>query len=242
MRRWRDEPVTAREGCSRDQEQQQRTDRVVDWARGVGLVTFSHRCNGALHMIGRGLQLFFLLCAVAFMPAAAVGELLPGSTHRLVFRDVDGDEHSTADGRVTIITVVTRNNEEKAREVANLVPEYAVGDPQYRYITIVNFQQKLARPLHGLTKAIIRRRLDAEARDLQERYAEKQLTRDARQDVLVVADFDGKALAQLGLPPDTEEIKVFVFNRQGRLIARWSDVPPPDALPKAITAAEQRRQ
>ncbi|CAN5244545.1 hypothetical protein BH20VER2_BH20VER2_08600 [soil metagenome] len=193
-------------------------------------------------MIRRGHQLFFLLCAVGFTAAAVGDELLPGSTHRLVFRDVDGHDLSTAEGRVTIITVVTRRNEEKAREIAALVPEYAVGDPQYRYITMVNFQQKLARPLHGLTRAIIRRRLDAEARDLQERYTERQLTRDARQDVSVVADFDGRALAQLGLSPDTDEIAVFVFNRQGKLIARWSDVPPPDALPKAIAAAEQRVQ
>ncbi|MBA2430589.1 MAG: hypothetical protein H0V56_00560 [Chthoniobacterales bacterium] len=193
-------------------------------------------------MIRCGHQLFFLLCAVGFTAAAVGDELLPGSTHRLVFRDVDGHDLSTAEGRVTIITVVTRRNEEKAREIAALVPEYAVGDPQYRYITMVNFQQKLARPLHGLTRAIIRRRLDAEARDLQERYTERQLTRDARQDVSVVADFDGRALAQLGLSPDTDEIAVFVFNRQGKLIARWSDVPPPDALPKAIAAAEQRVQ
>lgn len=189
-------------------------------------------------MIGRGRQLFFLILLVAATAAAAVDELQPGAVHQLAFRDVDRNRLSTAEGRITIITVVTRQNGEKAREIAEKVPEYCVGDPQYRYITVVNFQGKLARPLHGLTRALIRSRLDAEARDLQVRYSEKQLTRDARQDVYVVADFNGEAVTQLGLSPDSAEVASFVFDRRGKLVARWLGVPPADGLAKAIAAAE----
>ena len=189
-------------------------------------------------MIARSLQFFSILLLLASPVDGAASELAPGSTHRLVFHDVDGNDLSTTDGHVTIITVVTRQNEEKARAVADLVPDKYLGDAKYRYITLVNFQRKLFGPLQGLTRTIIRNRLDAEAKELKPKYEAKQLTRDPRHDVYVVADFKGDAVAQLGLEVELEEVAVFVFNGEGKLMARWSDVPPDDELPKAIAATE----
>lgn len=164
---------------------------------------------------------------------AGAGEWKVGSTHALSFQDVDGNEISTAAGRVTIITVATRAQEENARAVADLVPDRYVGDPKYRYVTLVNFQNKLAGPLQGLTRAVIRNRLKAEAEELKPQYRAKKIERDPRSDLHVIADFDGSASQRLGLS-ESAETAVFVFNGAGKLLGRWDGVPPGDALPQVL--------
>jgi hypothetical protein len=188
-------------------------------------------------MIARSLQFFFMaFILVAAVPAYA--ELQTGATHALTFPDVDGHNLSTADGHVTIVTVVTRENEANARAISLLVPERCIGVPKYRYITLVNFEGKIPGPLRGLTRGIIRNRLDAEAKELKPRYEAKNLTRDPRSDVYVVADFDGSAVKRLGLTPESANLAIFVFDGKGKLVGRWSEVPTEEALTSAILAAE----
>ena len=189
-------------------------------------------------MIGRRLQFFSVALLLASVAAAHSDELRPGNIYRLTFQDVDGNTHSTSNGHVTIITVTTRQTEKRAREVAELMPDRCLGDPKFRYLTFVNFQRKLGRAFQGMTKAIIRRRLDAEGKRLKAKYEAKKIARDARKDIFVVPDFDGAAVTQLGLSPDSGQAAVFVFNGEGRLVNRWTGVPPGDSLAKAITAAE----
>lgn len=164
---------------------------------------------------------------------ATANEWEVGSTHVLSFSDVDGQEISTADGRVTIITVVTRAHEEDARTVADLVPDRYIGDQKYRYVTMVNFQDKLAGPFQGLTRAVIRNRLNAEAEKLKPQYRERKIGHDPRGDLYVIADFDGSASKRLGLTSAVEPA-VFVFDGAGRLLARWEGIPPGDALPNIL--------
>ena len=189
-------------------------------------------------MMPRLLQMFSATLFVTAATLAQSAELQRGSKYHFTLRDVDGNNLVTADGNVTIITVVTRENEEQARAVAAAVPPRCIGDPKYRYITLVNFQRKIAPIFRGLTNTIIRRRLDAEAKELKPKYAARQLTRDPRRDVFVVADFDGTAVGQLGLSPTSSDVAVFVFNGEGKLIERWTGVPPEGALAQAIAAAE----
>ena len=49
--------------------------------------------------------------------------------------------------------------------------------------------------------AIIRHRLDVEAKELQKIYSARHLNRNPRSDMFAVADFDGKAVSQLGVVP-----------------------------------------
>ncbi|MDQ6624769.1 MAG: hypothetical protein M3Y69_01325 [Verrucomicrobiota bacterium] len=189
-------------------------------------------------MIARSLQLFSVLLVCA---TSAIGEtpaLQPGRTYSFSLHDVDGHDLATADGHVTIVTVVTRDNEEQAHAVADRVPDRCLGNPKYRYITLVNFQRKLAGPFQGLTRAIIRKRLDAEAKQLKPQYDAKKITRDPRRDIFVVADFDGSAVSHLGLAPESNNVAVFVFDGHGKLVGNWSGVPPGNALAEAVTAAE----
>lgn len=187
-------------------------------------------------MIFRLPQYFFLIVLLAATTLHAA-ELRVGNNYRLKFTDVDQEQLSTAAGHVTIFSVVTRENEAKAQALGDRVPKQFYGDSKYRLITIVNFQQGIFSPFRGVLMAIIRHRLDAEAKNLQKVYSERKVQRNPRDDIYVVADFDGKAVSQLGMAPKSPEFAVFIFDGSGRLIQRWNDVPSADALTDALQEA-----
>ena len=182
--------------------------------------------------------LFFFSAATFFAAAPAPSnELRPGNTYSLTLTDVDRHQLSTSDGHVTIITVLTRKDEQKAEQVGERVPRVYLGDPNYRLITLVNFQRGVFPPFQGMINAIIRMRMDSEAKDLQAIYTAKNLTRNPRWDIFVVADFDGKAVSKLGIDPLSSEFAVFVFDGRGGLVRRWNDVPSAEALTQALNEA-----
>jgi hypothetical protein len=197
-------------------------------------VTTPHRVS--LPAFSRVGQCFFLItfAAVATLPAIQLHE---GNNYPLTFPDVDRHQLSTADGHVTIITVLTRKDEDKAQAVGDRVPRIYYGDPKFRLITLVNFQQSIFPPFRGMVSAIIRYRLDAEAKELQKTYSERHLTRNPRDDIFVVADYDGKAVSQLGISPTSSDFAVFIFDRHGRLLRRWNDVPSAEALAQTLLQA-----
>jgi hypothetical protein len=197
-------------------------------------VTTPHRAS--LRVIFRLRQYFFLIVLLA-APTLRAAELRGGNSYRLTFTDVDQEQLSTSDGHVTIISVVTRENESKAQALGERVPPQYYGDPKYRLINIVNFQQGIFTPFRGVIMAIIRHRLDAEAKNLQKVYAERKLKRNPRDDIYVVADFDGKAVSQLGMAPKSPEFAVFIFDGSGRLVRRWNDVPSAEAIAAALQEA-----
>jgi hypothetical protein len=198
-------------------------------------VTTPHRAS--LRAIFRLRQYFFLI-ALLTATSLQAAELRVGNNYSLTFTDVDKRQLSISDGHVTIISVVTRENEAKAQALGDRVPKHCYGDPKFRLITLVNFQQGIFVPFRGVIMAVIRHRLDAEAKNLQKVYSERKLTRNPREDIFVVADFDGKAVSQLGIAPKSSEFAVFVFDGRGRLVRRWNDVPSAEALAAAIEEAQ----
>jgi hypothetical protein len=181
-------------------------------------------------------QYFFLLLLLSVSNLSAI-QLRPGGTYPLVFTDVDRHQLSTADGHITVISVVNRRDEAKAETVGDRVSKITLGDPKFRLITLVNFQQNILPPLRGMVSAVIRHRLDIEAKEIQKSYAARHINRNARDDIYVVADFDGKAVSQLGISPISPEFAVFIFDGKGRLVRHWSDVPAEDALTQALKEA-----
>jgi hypothetical protein len=180
-------------------------------------------------------QCFFLL--VLWATTASAVQLHPGNIYSLTFTNVDHHQLSTADGHVTVISVVNNRDEAKAQAVGDRFTQFTLGDPKFRLINLVNFQQNILLPLRGMVSAIIRHRLDTEAKDIQKMYVERHINRNARDDIYVVADFDGKAVSQLGIAPTSPEFAVFVFDGKGRLVRRWNDVPGADAIAQAIKEA-----
>lgn len=194
------------------------------------------RHRTSLRVIFGRSQCFFLIAMLAMATAHAV-ELRVDNNYPLTFTDVDRHQLSTADGHITVITVVNRRDETKAQTVGDRLSKLTFGDPKFRLITLVNFQQNILLPLRGMVSAVIRHRLDLEAKELQKSYGERHINRNARDDIYVVSDFDGKAVSQLGINPTSPEFAVFVFDGRGRLVRRWNDVPSAEMLAQALKEA-----
>ena len=170
---------------------------------------------------------FFLFVATGllFPPSLFSGTLSNGATYPISFVDVDGNHLSTSDGHVTIVVLATTADREKARAVGDHVPNYCLGNPKYRMITIIYFTSRHTVIGRGIATSFIRHRMHEEAKRLQARYNSQKLSRDAKGDIFVVTDFDGAVASQLGKTPGATDFSVFVFGRTGELLAQWSGVP-----------------
>ena len=188
-----------------------------------------------LLVTSRALQFFFVIGTLILLPAARLhGVLSIGATYSLGFVDIDGNKHSTADGHVTVVVLTTIADREKARTVGDRVPEHCLGNPNYRMITIIRFATRHTVVGQRVATALIRHRVNEEAKRLQARYAGKKIIRDARNDIFVATDFDGSVSSQFGESEGATDFCVFVFGRKGELIAQWHGVPSAEQLAAAV--------
>jgi len=172
------------------------------------------------------LQFFFFLSVVFLSCAPQLrATLVDGQIYAFNFVDVDRHTLSTADGHVTVVVLATLADTARAHAVGDRVPDYCLGNPTYRMITVLNLNQKRTRAGRVIATILVRRRLDVEAKLLQRRYDAEKLARDARRDIFAVADFDGTTTAQLGEQTGSSDFHVFVFGRDGKLLQQWNDVP-----------------
>jgi hypothetical protein len=165
------------------------------------------------------------------IPIVSLADLSIGETHALKFVDVDGNTLSTSDGHVTVLVLTTKADLPKAEAVGDRIPDFCLGNAVYRMITLVKFGQHSALVTKFLT-SMARRRLDAEGKRLQTRYATNKIARDARHDIFAVVDFDGSVVSQLD--SGSTLFRVFVFGRTGGLLKQWNDVPGAAELTEAL--------
>ena len=183
----------------------------------------------------RAFQIFIFATALSFVSALhSHGTLSNGHRYAVNFSDVDGRPLSTADGHVTVLVLTTTEDSARAHAVADHVPDYCLGNENYRMITVLHFRKKHSQFGRAVAMMLIRHRLDEEAKRLQTRYDAMKIARPARQDVHVVADFDGAVTAQLGVESGTAVFHVFVFGRDGELLHHWDDVPGAEELAAAV--------
>jgi hypothetical protein len=174
----------------------------------------------------RALQILWLLGTTLFLSGALLpGVLSTGATYSISFVDIEGNKLSTADGPVTIVVLTTTADHEKARAVGDRVPDFCLGNPEYRMITVIHFTRKHMTIGRRVATAFIRHRVREEAKRLQARYDAKGISRDASRDIFVVTDFDGTVASKLGQTTGANEFCVFVFGRTGELLAQWHNVP-----------------
>src|SRR5262249_47109791 len=116
----------------------------------------------------RALQ-FFLFAEIAlFLPAALLrGELSSGTTYSLSFVDMDGNKVPRAEGHIAGWVPPTPADREKARTVGDRVPDYCLGNPDYRMITIIHFARRLTPIGRKLISGLVKRRVNEEAKRLQ---------------------------------------------------------------------------
>lgn len=188
-----------------------------------------------LLVTSRALQFFFFIGTLIVLPGARLnGALSVGENYSVGFVDIDGNKQSTADGHVTVIVLTTPAEREKARTVGDRVPERCLGNPDYRMITIIRFARRHTVVGQRIATAFIRHRVNEEAKRLQARYDGKKIARDARKDIFIATDFDGSIASQLGEPEGSTDFSVFVFGRNGELIAQWHEVPNAEQLATAL--------
>jgi len=173
---------------------------------------------------------------LAAMPAR--GTLSTGATYSISLVDIDGNKLSTSDGHVTIVVLTTAADHEKARVVGDRVPDFCLGNSDYRMITVIHFTGRHATIGRRIATAFIRHRMRAEAKRLQARYDAQKISRDAHGDIFVVTDFDGTAASQLGQPAGATDFCVFVFGRTGKLLTQWHSVPSADELAAAVKKSD----
>ena len=197
-------------------------------AGGCQCSTFSAIC---LLVNVRALQIFSFVAITVFVPAT-VGRatLSTGTTYSISFVDVNGNKLSTADGHVTIVVLATAVDHEKARAVGDHVPDFCLGNPDYRMITVIHFTGRHAAIGRRLATAFVRHRMSEAAKRLQARYDAQKVSRHAENDIYVVTDFDGTVVSQLGQPAAAKDFCVFVFGRNGELRQQWPVVPSTEQL------------
>jgi hypothetical protein len=187
-------------------------------------------------MSWRRLQLFFF--AASLFVSGLHAQSTADQSYKIDMVDVDGNKLRTADGRITIIVAASSNDADKARAVGDRTPDFCLGNPQYQMITLLRFVQKHHGPMRGIISALIRRRLDAEAKTLQSRYDAKNISRDARRDIFSVTDFDGIISSQLGLPAHSVSFQLLLLGKDGQLLKQWNDVPAAEELSAALKQSQ----
>jgi hypothetical protein len=179
----------------------------------------------------RALQFFLLLALALLLPGmTARGVLSTGNTYSINFVDIDGNRHSTADGHGTIVVLTTPAEREQARTVGDRVPDFCLGNPAYKMITVVHFTSRHMAIGRRVAAAFLRHRVREEAKRLQARYDAQKISRDAKSDIFLVTDFDGTVASQLGQPVGATDFCVFVFGQTGELLAQWHTVPSAEQL------------
>jgi hypothetical protein len=175
-------------------------------------------------------QSLFVALALCAPSISILAQPTDGKNYRINFVDVDGNALSTFDGRFTTVVLTSQANLDKARGVGDRTPDSCLGNSRYRMITVLAFEKQHSKPVRMLLASVMRRRLDSEARRLQPRYDQLKIARNARQDISVIADFDGTITKQLGAQPASTLFHVFVFGRNGELLRQWNDVPKAEEL------------
>ena len=174
---------------------------------------------------------FVLAASAIYIASISIfQEPAAGQNSPIKVTDVDGNEFSTADGRINLIVLANKANIDKARAVGDRIPDFCIANPAYRMITVVAFEKNHSSPVRAILRSLIRSRLDGEARRLQSRYDQLKIARNARQDVFAAADFDGAITTQLGSKPEVNLFRVFVFGKNGEMLKQWDDVPGAEEL------------
>ncbi len=196
------------------------------------------RILGNLLVVSTRALFFSVGTTLLFAAIACHGALSTGSDYSISLVDLDGNKLSTADGHVTVVVLATPAAREQARTVGDHVPDFCLGNPTYRMITIIHFTGRHSAIGRRLATAFVRHRVKEAAQRLQARYDALKISRDAKSDIFVVTDFDGTIASQFGQVAGAAEFGVFVFGPKGELLAQWHSVPSMDELAAVLKKSD----
>jgi hypothetical protein len=162
----------------------------------------------------------------------------PSPAYVLEILDIDGHKFSTSDGHITTIVLTGESQVDRAREVGERVPEYCLGNPDYRMITVIELASTHTAPVRAMIKAVARHRVEAEAAALQSRYDRAGIKANARDDVFAAIDFDGSISAHLE-HGSAAAFETLVLGPGGKLLKRWTSVPTREELDSILKRSAQ---
>lgn len=149
------------------------------------------------------------------------------------FSDLDGNELSTADGHVTVLVFVTSATANNAQTVGDLIPDFCLGNPTYRMITVVEAKKHL-KPIRLAFESIARGRLETAGRRLQARYDDHKITRPARKDVFAVIDYGGEISGKFADKIAISDFCIVILGPTGELRKEWMQLPTTQQLAAAL--------
>src|SRR4029453_635435 len=171
---------------------------------------------------------------VCILMMSSFAELAVAQRRSVTLTDINGHAFSTADGHITTLVVASKANVDKAHLVGERIPDFCLGNPRYRMITVIAFETNHTRPVRALMTSLMRRRVDSEAKQLQSRYDKLKIAQNAHENVIAVADFDGTISGQFDAKPSATLFHIFVFGKEGELIKQWSDLQSAEELAAAL--------
>jgi len=179
-----------------------------------------------------------ILGIVCILMMSIFAELAVAQSHPITLTDINGRSFSTADGLITTVVIASKANVDKAHAVGERIPDFCLGNPKYRMITVIAFEANHSRPIRAFLTSMVRRRVESAATQLQARYDKLKIAGNARQNVLVVTDFDGTIAARLDAKPTGTLFHVFVFGKNGELLKQWSEVPSAEELAAVLKTSD----
>ena len=72
----------------------------------------------------------------------------PAAVYAFEFVDVDGHKVSTADGHTTMLVFTSSRDTDRAHDVGDRVPDFCLGNPDYRMVTVIELASSHAAPAH----------------------------------------------------------------------------------------------
>lgn len=139
-------------------------------------------------------------------------------------KDADGVERSlNPAGQVTVIVSSNPSVQERTRQAGKAMDAFQ-GRTDFRSIVLVDLRGTMADWAKGYTLRRMVKDLDQEALRITPAYRKNGNMGNPRTDVSAVADFDGTVCLQLGWLKPKNQLRVIIFDRNGKKFREWEDL------------------
>ncbi len=158
--------------------------------------------------------------------------------HQLTLPTSDGRSVTVGGGNTVVVAYSSVNSLRAPSVPTRLLNSRALADRQIHLVHIVDFNDRIPRPLHDRTTSTLNRRLIQERERIANQHQREGLSRGALQSVHLVTDFDGSLARQVGFQGST---RIMVFDPSGRLARTYAATPSPQELSSLALDLRQGR-
>lgn len=169
---------------------------------------------------------FFTLLVLTLSPLAAAPPITA--------KDADGVERTLNQvGQVTVIVSSNPSVQERTRQAGKAMDAFQ-GRTDFRSIVLVDLRGTMADWAKGYTLRRMMKDLDQEALRITPAYRKNGNSGNPRLAVSAVADFDGTVGLRLGWLKPKNQLRVIIFDRNGKRFREWEDLKNLSELTSAL--------